>query len=65
MTTNDLRQAYEREYHRIGISAGERLPRPSGMKSDAEYLSFLQSVSTGSGRQGLLDSLARRVSIGD
>ena len=65
MTTKDLRQEYEREYRRIGVSAGERLPTPRGMKSDAEYLAFLRSVPDGSGRQGMLDSLTRRISSSD
>lgn len=49
-----------REYTRIGIAQGERLPLPRGLGSGAEYLAFLRQVPDGSGVAGFTAVMARR-----
>jgi hypothetical protein len=49
-----------REYTRIGIAAGARLPLPQGIGSAADYLSFLRQVPDGSGVAGFTATMAHR-----
>lgn len=49
-----------REYTRIGIAAGARLPLPRGLGSAAEYLAFLRQVPDGSGVVGFTATMAQR-----
>jgi putative transposase len=60
MSSRQIIAAYEREYQRIGIHPGDRLPLPQGLESDIEYLVFLRTVPDGSGRAGFLAALAAR-----
>ena len=50
----------EREYKRIGIRPGERLPMPRGLKGESDYLIFLRRVPDGSGMQGFTATMAQR-----
>ena len=50
----------EREYTRIGIRPGDRLPMPRRLKGDADYLSFLRQVPDASGIQGFTATMAQR-----
>jgi hypothetical protein len=60
MTDEQRRAAIEREYRRIGIRVGERLPMPRGLGTEADYLAFLLQVPDGSGIQGFTATMARR-----
>jgi hypothetical protein len=50
----------EREYSRIGIKAGERLPMPRGLGRESDYLAFLRQVPDGSGVQGFTATMSKR-----
>ena len=60
MTTEQQKAEVEREYHRIGIRAGERLPMPRGLSNESDYLVFLRQVPDGSGVQGFTATMAQR-----
>ena len=51
----------EKQYKRIGIRPGDRLPMPRGLKGDSDYLIFLRQVPDGSGIQGFTAAMARRL----
>ena len=48
----------KREYRRIGLGAGERLPLPKGLKSESDYLAFLRQRPDASGVQGFMATMA-------
>lgn len=50
----------EREYTRIGIRPGDRLPMPRGLQGEADYLNFLRQVPDASGVQGFTATMAQR-----
>ena len=50
----------DREYNRIGIRPGERLPMPRGLKGESDYLNFLRQVPDGSGSKGFTEAMAQR-----
>jgi len=50
----------KREYQRIGLGAGERLPLPKGLKSESDYLAFLKQVPDASGVRGFMATMAAR-----
>ena len=58
--SNERQAEIEREYERIGIRSGDRLPMPRGVKGDAEYLSFLRQVPDGTGVQGFTATMMQR-----
>jgi len=60
MSDEQQRAAIEREYGRIGIRVGERLPMPRGLKTESDYLVFLRQVPDGSGVRGFTATMARR-----
>lgn len=47
-----------REYFRIGIHAGTRLPLPRDIQKATDYLTFLRLVPDGSGLQGFERTMA-------
>jgi len=49
-----------REYTRIGVGKGDRLPLPRGLASASEYLSFLRQVPDASGVPGFTATMAGR-----
>jgi hypothetical protein len=51
----------QRQYERIGIRSGDRLPMPRDLNGESDYLTFLQQVPDGSGVQGFTATMARRV----
>ncbi len=50
----------EREYKRIGIRPGERLPMPRGLNGESDYLIFLRRVPDDTGMQGFTATMAER-----
>ena len=50
----------EREYKRIGIRPGDRLPMPRGLNGEADFLIFLRQVPDESGPQGFAATMAQR-----
>ena len=50
----------ERQYERIGVRPGDRLPMPRGLKGESDYLNFLRQVPDGSGIQGFTATMAQR-----
>ncbi len=62
MSSEQPNAEIEREYKRIGIHAGQRLPLPRGLKSESDLLRFLRQVPDGSGIQGFTATMAQRVS---
>ena len=50
----------EREYIRIGIRPGDRLPMPRGLNGEADYLIFLRQVPDGGGLQGFTATMSQR-----
>jgi hypothetical protein len=60
MSTESQNAEIEREYTRIGISSGERLPMPRGLRGASDYLVFLRQVPDSSGVQGFTATLEKR-----
>ena len=60
MSTEQQKAEIEREYARIGIRSGERLPMPRGLNSESDYLVFLHQVPDGSGVHGFTATMAQR-----
>jgi hypothetical protein len=60
MSTEQQKAEIEREYSRIGIRSGERLPMPRGLSSESDYLVFLRQIPDGSGVQGFTATMAQR-----
>ncbi len=60
MLTEQQKAEIEREYARIGIRSGERLPMPRGLSSESDYLVFLRQVPDDSGVQGFTATMAHR-----
>jgi len=58
--SNDQQTAVDREYNRIGIRQGERLPMPRGLKDDLDYLRFLREIPDGSGVKGFTEAMTQR-----
>lgn len=60
MSKEQERIEIEREYTRIGIRPGDRLPMPRGLNGGSEYVSFLRQVPDGSGLPGFAATMAQR-----
>ena len=58
--SGDQKADIEKQYERIGIRPGDRLPMPRGLKGESDYLIFLRQVPDGSGIQGFTAAMARR-----
>jgi hypothetical protein len=58
--SSEQQTAVDREYHRIGIRTGERLPMPRGLNGESDYLKFLREVPDGSGAKGFAEAMAQR-----
>jgi hypothetical protein len=50
-----------REYARIGVREGERLPMPRGLERPDVYLAFLRQVPDGSGTDGFVATMKQWV----
>lgn len=59
MSSDEQKVEIEKQYGRIGIRAGERLPMPRGLSKEPDYLAFLRQVPDGSGVQGFTATMAR------
>lgn len=64
MSNDQERIEIEREYTRIGIRAGDRLPMPRGLNGGSDYLAFLRQVPDGSGLPGFAATMAQRAQGG-
>lgn len=64
MSKEQERVEIEREYARIGIRPGERLPMPRGLNGGSDYLAFLRRVPAGSGLPGFAATMAQRAQGG-
>ena len=60
MSKEQERIEIEREYARIGIRPGDRLPMPRGLNGSSDYLAFLRRVPEGSGPTGFAATMAQR-----
>ena len=49
----------EKQYERIGIRPGDRLPMLRGLKGESDYLIFLRQVPDGTGIRGFTAAMAR------
>jgi hypothetical protein len=58
--TSEQQTAVDREYNRIGIRPGERLPMPRGLTGELDYLRFLREIPDGSGVKGFTEAMAQR-----
>jgi hypothetical protein len=61
---DDDRQAFAREYARIGYREGERWPAPPRPLTTAEQLALLRRVPDGSGLEGYQAVLAADAASG-
>lgn len=60
MSKDQERIEIERQYARIGIQPGDRLPMPRGLNGDSDYVAFLRQVPDGSGLPGFAATMAQR-----
>ncbi len=64
MSQDQQNSEIQKEYGRIGIRSGERLPMPRGLGSESDYLTFLRRVPDGSGVPGFTATMAQHAQRG-